>query len=307
MRSDPLSVGLAALGLVPRPPGELYLPIGQNCTLSWYLKAVGAQTESYPFDWVFSSPGIVADCIETRFARFLDPAEHFELETGPAPGRHRRAGHRRYHRALFNHRSPIPEADLAYYRRCVARFLAVWDSDRPVALLSMALPEHGKRRAWADGFTEAFPAPRNAVPALDYAPVMALARVRRGPTRLVVVQQSTETAPGLDCDTDGVLTTLRFCSRGSSDGVRYLQPGDDAAARRIFAAITGQTLPAAVGRDGLWRRVARIWQPEAGQPADARPSAIGPAAGVTAGQGRGKQRKSPDPGASPLDAPRPPP
>lgn len=258
MAGDPYKAGLEALRALPRRTGEYFLPIGQNCSLSWYMKAVGAQSESYPFDWVFSSPGIVADCIETRFAHFLDPAEHFELENGPAPSGHMRAGHRRYHNAMFNHRSPIPEADLAYYGRCVARFLAVWDSDQPVTLVSMALPEHAKRQAWAGGFVEEFPVPTNTSPVAEYDGVLAQARRRPAPTRLVVVEQHTEGRPALDCDCEEETVSVRFVTQGPNDGVRFARPRDDDAARRLFAALTGRPTPTYSARDRLRRMLGRV-------------------------------------------------
>ena len=32
----------------------------------------GVKKESYPFDWIFSTPDIIIDCINTNFAHFLN-------------------------------------------------------------------------------------------------------------------------------------------------------------------------------------------------------------------------------------------
>lgn len=49
-----------------------YISIGPWCTTAEALKEAHLRDASYPFDWLFSCPYIVADCIENNFNRFLD-------------------------------------------------------------------------------------------------------------------------------------------------------------------------------------------------------------------------------------------
>ena len=43
-----------------------FVSIGENCSSAWYLKQVGLKRASYPFDWAFSSPDIILDCINSK-------------------------------------------------------------------------------------------------------------------------------------------------------------------------------------------------------------------------------------------------
>lgn len=81
------------------------------------LKETGLRTWSGPFDWIFSSPGMVRDCLETDFARLLDPGEYQTVppaeRLGPTITRCRHRYYRDVHAVpcVFNHHDPATSAE----------------------------------------------------------------------------------------------------------------------------------------------------------------------------------------------------
>lgn len=215
------------------PAGSGFVSLGQNCTTAWYLKAIGCKLASFPFDWIFSSPDVVADCLEDDFVSFLDPRLVTQADRGAA-------GHRRYHARMFNHRNPAASpVNFEYYRRCVARFRDLCASERPIAFLSTMLPEHSKRPSWATGFTQGFALPTNRDARIEYAHLQRVLERRRAPTRLVVVGQLTEQPqPSLRLVAcSDTLVALELASAGPNDGVRYLDPLDDELCKALYGAL----------------------------------------------------------------------
>lgn len=46
--------------------------LGSLCLTSKLLQSMDMKTESYPFDWIFSNPKMIAHCLNDDFATFLD-------------------------------------------------------------------------------------------------------------------------------------------------------------------------------------------------------------------------------------------
>lgn len=218
-------------GLVP--PGACFVSLGQNCTTATYLQRVGKKDASYPFDWIFSSPHIIEDCISNNFEIFLDRDRYIYQDADCA-------GHSVYHARLFNHRNVIEPKHYDYYVRCVERFRVLYASDRPIVFVSTAIPEHSRRPGWAKGFVFAFPAPRNEDLLFEYGSLIERLSRRRGPTSLVLMEQRTNMACAQvqRIETRDNVLAIRFAARGASDGVRYLDPLDDALAQAVYAEIT---------------------------------------------------------------------
>lgn len=106
------------------------ISLGQNCNSAWYLKQVKAKKESYPFDWLISSPSVLESCLNDNFYTFMNKSQMFSFDDG------KRAGHKIYHEKLFNHRNPlINQKDYEYYQRCISRFLKLLDSTTPVVFV----------------------------------------------------------------------------------------------------------------------------------------------------------------------------
>lgn len=136
--------------------------VGSHCITSGSLQRLGLKSFSGPFDWIFSNLDMVADCVQDRFRRFLDPAHHI-----PIPEHERKVpdanfcDHRYYRdhfgvESVFNHRDVTMPEHLHYYERCVQRFLATLDrGDRTllVGILSAHRVDEGAMQRLIDAFT----------------------------------------------------------------------------------------------------------------------------------------------------------
>ena len=99
------------------------LSLGSLCAAAKFLQQHQLRVHAGPLDWVFSSPEMVAHCLDDDFAAFLDRAQYVPIEDGFA-------GHRLYsamigHRTIFNHHNPLLASDHEHFERCVARLRAV--------------------------------------------------------------------------------------------------------------------------------------------------------------------------------------
>ncbi|WP_317453914.1 DUF1796 family putative cysteine peptidase [Klebsiella quasipneumoniae] len=50
--------------------------LGSHCLTSWTLKKFNLKKISLPFDWIFSCPAMVIDCLRDDFQTFLDKNEY---------------------------------------------------------------------------------------------------------------------------------------------------------------------------------------------------------------------------------------
>lgn len=90
--------------------------LGTLCFSSALIKSNNLKNCSYPFDWIFSNPNMIIDCIEDGFKIFLDKSYYININDTSC-------GHSMYHPTMFFHRNPlIKEDDYNYYVRCVGRF-----------------------------------------------------------------------------------------------------------------------------------------------------------------------------------------
>ncbi|CAJ1350765.1 unnamed protein product [Effrenium voratum] len=91
--------------------------LGTLCMTAQAMEALGWRRWPGPFDWVFSSPEMVAHCLAEDFASFLEP-KHF-LATAC-----KKAGHAIYSKMLgrdviFNHHNPMIPQEYEFLSRCV--------------------------------------------------------------------------------------------------------------------------------------------------------------------------------------------
>jgi len=92
---------------------------GPTCHSSTLLKRNKYKLCSYPFDWIFSSPDVIINCIEDNFNIFLDKSYYQDIND---KWNNNQCGHKYYHVNMFNHFDPRNEKDYNYYIRCVDRF-----------------------------------------------------------------------------------------------------------------------------------------------------------------------------------------
>jgi hypothetical protein len=130
---------------------------------STVLKRTGLKTESYPFDWIFSSEEMVKHCIEDNFKTFLDKSEY---NTNFAD--HSICEHKFYstivenHQndesrddVIFNHHNPLTSVeDYEYFKRCVQRFKNLLSSDDSKVFLKVHINKAPDN--WATSLSESF-------------------------------------------------------------------------------------------------------------------------------------------------------
>lgn len=121
-------------------PVRWVVPLGSNCLPATWLQQRGLRKFALPFDWAFTSPAIVRDCLADDFKSFLEPREYVAIGR-----RGTGAGHRRYSPMrlpgrwqdfVFLHHDPLRKRqDYEYLRRSVQRFRTVMASSGRKLLL----------------------------------------------------------------------------------------------------------------------------------------------------------------------------
>lgn len=202
-----------------REPGPLnHISLGSHCHMAQLLKGTGLRTWSGPFDWIFSAPGLVRDCLADDFALLLDRSqlETTPMDERPKPeecrGRHRVYGPRHRIPFLFNHHDPSgSDADYAFLERGVGRLrraLAAPGGTNRFYLLTSLPPEEDTVLEICDLL--AHRPSRNHLTLLEIAEGQAATGAsQRGPER-----------PDL--------TWLRVATLSASMGLRFADPSDDA-------------------------------------------------------------------------------
>jgi hypothetical protein len=210
--------------------------IGGNCSSSWYIKQAGKKTASYPFDWIFSSPSIVEDCIRTKFSTFLDKSQYID-----SPSVKGVCGHKYYHSNMFNHRDPRKsESDYLYYKRSCFRFMELLERDVDVLFVLTVINDPEKRVRWFEGFDGAFRAPVGDGALLELCNLKRLIREKNRNAKFLLINTNTSA----DGEFDVVASvdddfSIGFCSLGESTGVRYVNEFDDFAIRHVLMGLHG--------------------------------------------------------------------
>lgn len=201
-----------------REPGALnHVSLGSHCHMAQILKTEGLRTWSGPFDWIFSAPGMVRDCLADDFTALLDRSQYEStpLEERVAP-HETRCGHRLYRERhaipfVFNHHDPATsETDYRFLEAGVRRLRAALDGPgrRNRFYLMTTVP--------AD--PEVFPAIRS---------LLAARRAQNHLTVLELVPGAAQPATVERAREDG-LDWLRVETRSPSTGIRFADPSDDA-------------------------------------------------------------------------------
>jgi Putative papain-like cysteine peptidase (DUF1796) len=137
---------MAARGteLIDGGPVAHLTSLGSYCLPGNIMRNHGLRRYSLPFDWIFSSPQMIIDCLTDDFSVFLDRRYYRSIsESRWNPG----AEHELYLEkygipAVFAHRDPTREEDYLYLTRCVGRFRQLLHSRDPKLFLIMGRPNH---------------------------------------------------------------------------------------------------------------------------------------------------------------------
>ena len=121
-----------------------FISLGNNCAAASVIKELDLRTESYPFDWVPGSSGVILHCLETELRHFLELGnpqrllninEEYLACQGPkmtdVP-----ITHQNYYGCHFVHykNEPIAEVKEKFKRRC-DRFLDALKGAEPITFL----------------------------------------------------------------------------------------------------------------------------------------------------------------------------
>ncbi len=203
-----------------REPGPANtISLGCNCQMAHVLKTLDLRTWSGPFDWIFTLPGMVRDCLADDFAALTDRRE---LESIPqqerrAPdiwkGRHRLYRERHGLECVFNHHDPASDPDdYSFLTEGVRR-------------LRTALDTPGTRnRLWMMSHLHT---PRAVVEEID-----ALLGQRASLNHLTFVQLVTGRERVAIAEAPDLSPSLRWLTVHSPSepvGLRLADPADDAA------------------------------------------------------------------------------
>lgn len=106
-----------------------FFSVGAGCYTSDMLNRAGLRQSAGPFDWVFSSPALVRECLNDQFATYLNRAFYQPVAVpsrgNPKYGRTDHAVFRERHARVnfFNHHDVTSPEGYAYINRAVLRFL----------------------------------------------------------------------------------------------------------------------------------------------------------------------------------------
>lgn len=209
-----------------REPGAFnHISLGSNCQMAHALKTLDLRTWSAPFDWLFTLPEMVSDCLADDFAALTDRdqlesiPEAERLGPGITRGRHRLYRARYGLECLFNHHDPaVSETDYAFLTEGVRR-------------LRQALSTEGTRnRLWLMSHLHIVPATMESLcdrlagrPSRNHLTVLQLLP-GNGALRLV---ETVEPRPDL--------RRLTVECASAPVGLRLADPAEDAALLAIIA------------------------------------------------------------------------
>ena len=213
-----------------------FVSLGENCSSAWYLKQIGLKKASYPFDWIFSSPEIVLDCINNNFERYLN-----RRFITPKPN-NTSAGHSYYHENLFNHRNPLSsEDDYNYLQRCCNRFIEILKSQSSCCYLITLINESSKRPGWANGFTKNFSMPKNQ----NLGTVSELIKVIKGRNKnskfIIIDHYTNSEKPTISRKVNDDVCFIEVHARAKSTGVFYVDALDDFCFKQALVGLYGKS------------------------------------------------------------------
>jgi len=151
----PRELGPRLLGRTPdapTPDGEPFgyaIGLGTRCFTSAMLRRQQLRAFSSPFDWIFSSPGMITHCLRDDFRTFLAPAYYEAVPPqarvdGPDVNLCDHVYYRDHYgvRFVFNHTDPNTAEGYAYFERCVGRLRRALDARSRPLLVCVMLAYH---------------------------------------------------------------------------------------------------------------------------------------------------------------------
>lgn len=228
---------------LPARPGDVaHIGFGTFCHIAAALRDCGLRGWTGPFDWIFSTPAMLGDCLDDDFAALLDPRHLESVAPGALTnGAKRQCRHRLYQEryglpTLFNHHDPAGVSqDRNALERAVARMRAALGGPGANVLYMMS------ETFWPEPELAALAARLGALPSRNTLAVIALDG--RGHPRSWSMEPPAERSDGI------VHVSLMTGSR--SRGAAFVDPADDAFLRVALPAIAAEVAGTLVeGRTG---------------------------------------------------------
>ncbi|MBH0124179.1 DUF1796 family putative cysteine peptidase [Enterobacter sp. ESY66] len=135
---------------------EHIVSLGNHCLTATLLKKYGLKKYSYPFDWIFSSPEMVIDCIEDGFSTLLNKKYHSSITSCRKnndfePGSSHSLYEEKYNiKELFTHRDITKADDYNYFKRSAERFNSVLKSKGGKIFVMVSRREHNLEKHFYD-------------------------------------------------------------------------------------------------------------------------------------------------------------
>ena len=203
-----------------------HVALGTFCHVATALRDLELRRWTGPFDWIFSTPAMVADCLDDDFAALLDPRHLRSVPPAELTGgAKRQCRHVLYEGrfglpTLFNHHDPTQSpADLSALERAVGRMRLALDGSRSNTFYMMS------ERAW----------PADEIAAVEAA---LAARSPRFVLAVITVEPEARVA-GWSATSDGRIRQARLTVRSRSRGTRFADPADDALLADAIGQLAG--------------------------------------------------------------------
>lgn len=182
--------------------------LGSRCHSRMLFNRLGFYRCAYPFDYMYSSPLLVLDCLQNNFSTLLD--RRFHTDRGNMAGHSEYDGEvRAFHgwqhtQQIFYHKNTKKnDLDYSYMQRCVCRFRGLLQNDGRKLFLLMLL---------------------NQTKPLDKKPMRNLLDQLAGDTsntsELLVVFHQTGSQFGMTTESENNLTFLLVVSTSRCNGSR---------------------------------------------------------------------------------------
>lgn len=126
--------------------------LGTHCLTSSILKKWNLKNYSLPFDWLFSCPNTVLDCLSDDFEIFLDKSFYQPIPriTGDPGAQHLWYLEKYGVQDVFAHRDPTAENDYQYTTRTVDRFRNLMRSDDAKLFFMICSPDRNLGNRFSD-------------------------------------------------------------------------------------------------------------------------------------------------------------
>lgn len=112
------------------------ISVGFQCYPAWLLRHMGRREASFPFDWLWSHPDMVTDCLNDNFETFLDPRHHVTIKPGHQ-STHAIYTKLRRNDPTWNHHDILLPEHREHFVRSVNRMLDVVRSPEPTLFFAL--------------------------------------------------------------------------------------------------------------------------------------------------------------------------